>query len=276
MEPPEVPVYPLQAILDMSEGHIPKFLSILGLSMSDDPIGQIVLALNQRDKLTYLWPIISSNLEVLIESTTSIASNDRYQVMMEEATKFFAFSALPPELQLAIVGQVSPTTREATIISKGMKVLADVALIDNIRTGNVVDPSIGMPNREQYFKVKPGGVGEYFSLIPGLGLAISKARKRYLVSQQAILLYGRFNIGNITKFRYPGYGPDPIKFVAIARMASLEQLLSTSVSLVHVRELKIAVIKVNREQMQFTRLSLHTRDLFGTTEQISSNKDIAC
>jgi len=86
------------------------------------------------------------------------------------------FSDLPPEVLVNILGRVSPTAREGVLVSRDMKELADIALMDNIRTNNLVDPTIGAVNRNEYFKVDAEGNGEYFSPKPGLWRELKASR----------------------------------------------------------------------------------------------------
>jgi len=90
------------------------------------------------------------------------------------------FSDLPPEVMVNILGRVSPTAREGTLVSRGMKELADVALMDNIRSGNLIDPTIGIPGRGDFFKVDVWGNADYFSPEPGLWQAVRKYRSERL------------------------------------------------------------------------------------------------
>ena len=86
------------------------------------------------------------------------------------------FSDLPRELRTDILGRVSPTAREGTLVSQGMRELADTALMDNIRSGNLVDPSIGVPEHREYFKLDVVGNGEYFSPEPALWQSFKRLR----------------------------------------------------------------------------------------------------
>ena len=92
--------------------------------------------------------------------------------MVTAASTGLQFTDLPPEIQAGILGRASPTAREGTLVSRQMKELADAALMANIRTGNLVDPTIGIPERDMYFKLDARGNGEYFSPEPGLWRAI--------------------------------------------------------------------------------------------------------
>ncbi len=65
----EIPVYPLESIMGMHEGHIAIFLSTLGIPATNDPQGQIALALNRLRKLQGLTPYDSINLVNGIEAT---------------------------------------------------------------------------------------------------------------------------------------------------------------------------------------------------------------
>ena len=127
------------------------------------------------------------------------------------ASKGLQFTDLPAEIQLNILGRVSPTAREVVPVSHGMRQLADVVLMDSIRSGDLVDPTIGIPEREEYFKLDADGNGEYFSSQPGLWRSVQKYRNErrgdpytdyrpafyshdidlpYTVSNIPLLLYG--------------------------------------------------------------------------------------
>ena len=90
------------------------------------------------------------------------------------------FADLPPEIQVNILGRVSPTAREGVLVSHGMKELADAALVANIRSGDLVDPTIGTHERDMYFKLTPDGSGVYTpepGLYRELGKLADKVRK---------------------------------------------------------------------------------------------------
>ncbi len=99
----------------------------------------------------------------------------------------FPFAELPPELQVEVLGRTSPTVREGTLVSQGMKELADAALMKNIRENKLVDPTIGIPNRNEYFKVTVRGEGEYFSSEPGLWRNFKKYRTEDIISQRYLM-----------------------------------------------------------------------------------------
>ncbi len=77
-----------------------------------------------------------------------------------------------------------------------MEELADVALLDNIQTGNLVDPTLGIPDRTEYFKLKPDGSGDYFEPSPGLWQSLKKSRniKFYKSDRRYLLIYGELNL----------------------------------------------------------------------------------
>ena len=90
------------------------------------------------------------------------------------------FMDLPAELQVDILGRVSPTAREGVLVSRQMRAVADMVLMANIRAGDLVDPTIGIPERDQYFKLDARGNGEYFSPEPGLWRSVKKYRTERL------------------------------------------------------------------------------------------------
>ena len=92
------------------------------------------------------------------------------------ASSGFPFTDLPAELQVDILGRVSPTAREGVLVSQTMKELADQALLNNLRYNNSVDPTIGAPERSEFFKINAKGQGEYFSPEPGLWRQIKASR----------------------------------------------------------------------------------------------------
>lgn len=90
------------------------------------------------------------------------------ELIAAKRSEAFSFTNLPPELQTKILGRVSPTAREGVLVSRTMKDLADVALVANIRNNDLIDPTIGMPERAEYFKLDTFGNGDYFAPKPGL------------------------------------------------------------------------------------------------------------
>lgn len=96
-----------------------------------------------------------------------------YEIPVPGRTQFLDLS---PELQVNILGRVSPTASEGVLVSWHMKELADAALMANIRSNNLVDPTIvylngkdvPIPQRSKYFKLDEYGRAEYFSPEPGL------------------------------------------------------------------------------------------------------------
>ena len=96
------------------------------------------------------------------------------------ASSGFPFTDLPAELQVDILGRVSPTAREGVLVSRQMRAVADMVLMANIRAGDLVDPTIGIPERDQYFKLDARGNGEYFSPEPGLWRSVKKYRTERL------------------------------------------------------------------------------------------------
>lgn len=87
------------------------------------------------------------------------------------------FQDLPPEVLVDILGRVSPKAREATTVSRYMNRLADAALMTNILRNNLADPTIGLPEREKYFKLTPEGRGIY-TPEPGLWRAVQQFTHR--------------------------------------------------------------------------------------------------
>ena len=280
MEPPEIPVYSLSEILGMDNSHIRIFLSTLRIRPSDDSRGKIALKLNRLGKLTYPSPINSLNLSGLIKITkpSQLAetqnmvraagitpSDDRMTLMIQylsyaqvplaESPRFLLskaetpvvgglqFEELPPEMKLKILGRVSPTAREAATVSRGMRELSDTVLLDNIRTGNLVDPTLGIPDRAEYFKLKPDGSGDYFASLPGLWESLKYARQYRRKLAQYLLIYGELDLDTIqnkltvTKTKSLSdlseatnflsnvkteYGTNIIKFAGIASIDSYE------------------------------------------------------
>ena len=119
----------------------------------------------------------------------------------------FPFTDLPSELQANIMGRISPTAREFSLVSSAYKTLADYALAQNVEQSRLVDPTIGMPDREMFFKlIGPGsessgslGIvtsvtqGEYFEPKPGLlgnikALRADRGSWRFMTG----LVYGTF------------------------------------------------------------------------------------
>nr|QBK90424.1 MAG: ankyrin repeat protein [Pithovirus LCPAC103] len=81
---PITPVYSLSEILTMNEGWVDEFQKKLGIADSDDPRGQIALALDNLDILTYLPPITKDNLPLSIDATRPFKL-DRLKYMVEQA-----------------------------------------------------------------------------------------------------------------------------------------------------------------------------------------------
>ncbi len=234
MERPEIPIYSLAEILSMDSSHVRIFLLKLRIPLSNDARGKIALKLNQLGKLTYPPPINSINLAGLIKITKPsritetqnivraagiTPSNNRLQLMIQylsyatiplaESPRFLPlkaeipvvgglqFAELPTEMQLEILGRVSPTVREAALVSRGMQELADTALLTNIQVGDLVDPTLGIPDRAEYFKLKPDDSGDYFEPSPGLWRSIKDARKFYFADRQYLLIYGKLDLDRI-------------------------------------------------------------------------------
>ncbi len=82
----EIPVYSLNEILSMHEGHVSNFLRTLGIPTSDDNRGQIALKLNQLEKLSYPPPINSFDLAMLLSTTKDVVST-RVQSMIQLLTE---------------------------------------------------------------------------------------------------------------------------------------------------------------------------------------------
>ena len=331
MERPEVPVYSLAEILNMDSSHVRIFLSTLRIRPSDDSRGQIALKLNQLGKLSYPPPVNSINLTGLIEVTKPsqltetknivtaagiTPSDDRMTLMIQylsyaqvaESHRFLPlkaeipvvgglqFEELPREMRLEILGRVSPTIREAATVSKGMRELADVALLDNIRAGNLVDPTIDIPDRAEYFKLKPDGSGDYFASLPGLWESLKKARQHYGSHRQYLLIYGVINIDtihrtvpvigslsdlssdiNLLKNIKAEYGTDKIKFAGIAEMESYESLMTESSVYFLSSDISIWFIILFRRKLHMYSLKLNTSSrthLIDLVKQITENTNI--
>jgi len=118
----------------------------------------------------------------------------------------FPLTELPDYLQGEVLGRISPTAREFATVSKEWNKLADYALFRNIQEGRLVDPTVGIPNREMFFKlVKPGSEsrgsldiltnetrGEYFDPKPGLIDNIRTMRMNRWITGWTGLIYGTF------------------------------------------------------------------------------------
>ena len=143
-------------------------------------------------------------IQYLTHATIPLAESPRFLPLKAEipvaeipVVGGLQFSELPTDVQLEILGRVSPTVREARVVSRGMQELADVALLDNIRIGNLVDPTLGIPDRAEYFKLKPDDSGDYFEPSPGLWRSIKDARKFYFADRQYLLIYGKLDLDRI-------------------------------------------------------------------------------
>lgn len=217
----EIPVYSLQGILTMNEAHIPNFLRILVIPTNDDNRGQIALTLNRLGKLTYPLPITADNLVNLIYQTQPsrmdqvkavlrtegiVPAVERINLMIQyqqmilgaETLSPFPFVDLPTEVQMTILSQLPFGGRQLATVSKGMKNLADTGLMINIRANNLIDPTIGIVERDKYFKLTPSAEGEYFEPDPGLWRIIEAIRGRGSHGEFA-LMYGELDYTNIIK-----------------------------------------------------------------------------
>jgi len=193
-------IYPLEEILAIAPRFIPTFLSILRISTSDDNLGQIALSLDSYGKLSY--PPLNTSLETLLVQTKATSVGSRYDLIyqLDNSTTSISFSDLPFEIQMDILERIPITNRAIARVSKGMKELADIALINNIRHNNLVDPTIGIPNRKDYFKVDTAGDGEYFSSEPGLWRIFEDIRLDNKLETRPdvdyILIYGTLKLSN--------------------------------------------------------------------------------
>ena len=337
MERPEIPIYSLAEILSMDSSHVRIFLLKLRIPLSNDARGKIALKLNQLGKLTYPPPINSINLAGLIKITKPsritetqnivraagiTPSNNRLQLMIQylsyatiplaESPRFLPlkaeipvvgglqFAELPTEMQLEILGRVSPTVREAALVSRGMQELADTALLTNIQVGDLVDPTLGIPDRAEYFKLKPGGLGDYFAPLPGLWQSLKEARQYYQSRGQYLLIYGVINLAELRdtlptlRFKpisklsesetinwlnniITEYGTDKIKFVGIAVMESSESLMTGPSSDLPSSTIGISFISLPRGKLHIVSLGVkmsNSSQVIKLVKQITENTNI--
>ena len=105
----------------------------------------------------------------------------------------FPFQNLPLELQSQVISKLPTTERQITQVAKGYKELTDRVLISKIKDDDLDDPTIGIPNRGEYFKIDPVNRGEYFKPSPGLWPAIQNIRDIMIdenPKNEYALLYG--------------------------------------------------------------------------------------
>lgn len=193
----EVPVYSRDEIVNMPAEWIPVFLRGLRMLPGGDERRRILQKLESLGKIK---------------------------------TTFELFPHLPAELQVEVMRQASPTAREGSLVSHGMLEIADAALMENIRNNDLIDPSIGIADREKYFKVNPAGTGEYLSPEPGLWRQLKYYRDNFdsiyasiyedtdPVSMQRVKDYQMYLVyGELTIVR-------PTKFVSLALLTSWYRL----------------------------------------------------
>ena len=137
------------------------------------------------------------------------------------------FTSLPWELRAGILGRVSPTAREGLLVSRGMRELADEAFMLNIRTGNLVDPTIGIPERGIYFKLNAAGNGEYFSPEPALWQSFKRLRDGDIPRHNLTGREGVYPIIPVLIYGTVTAHPRPnIKFVSLAVYLHRDQTAS--------------------------------------------------
>ena len=220
MEALPVPTWKLQDILALDSRDVPRFSSIVPYSVGADNRGKIALALNKTGSLTY--PPLNRGLSYFINETKSVPPAERFNKIYQLNAELppFPFAELPSEIQLEILGRVSPTAREAAIVSKGMKELADIVLMDNIRRNDLIDPTIGIPERAKYFKLDKYGEGEYFEPEPGMWRQMKVLRKHRIpiLGPMSYILYGELDITGAIQSKPEVKLPNKIKIVVPVRI----------------------------------------------------------
>lgn len=214
--------------MKMNTSMISRFLYILKLHSDSDNKQRIYMALKRKGMIkspTNVYTrkqIMAMSDEFLVrfmtylgmESKTDFNSDVRWLIykalderdMISEPNKGpFDFAYIPTEVQLNILEHVSSTAREVAAVSKGMKELSDYIFDQSISDGTLIDPTLGVDNIDQYFRIDKDKKRYYFSPSPGLMSNI----KYIEVSNQVkvCLLYGVLTDG--TRFMglatYPDY-----------------------------------------------------------------------
>jgi len=162
---PVIPkVYTLQETLTIAPEFIPVFLNVLRIPASDDNLGQIALALDHYKKLD---PTLTLKLKQLLAKTNPL---NRLNLIYE-------------------LDKLIPST------IRKVEELTDKVLLNNIKANNLVDPTIGIVDRGEYFKIDSAGQGIYLPN-PGMWRHIQGIREDF-DNETPILLYGTINIKSL-------------------------------------------------------------------------------